>query len=149
MLPSPEYYARHAFVLKGSKDRLLLLSNAFLYNIEVSYRPTTVRGIKWAIHIQAVSCLSLSSRGGAAEEEEKEEAEAEAGVNELRIAFDVERAQRLFDSHHRSYKSGGELHAKDWRFLFRCSEERQRFVRSMQKVFYEQTAQQLRVAQDH
>ena len=149
VLASPEYYQRHAFVMKGAKDRLLLLSNAFLYNVETSYHPTVVRSVKWCISIQAVSHVGLAV---SASGEHKEDA-AEGGGEEsamLVIGFDIAKAQRLFDSGHRGKRGGGDLGSKDsWQFVFRSEEERRRFVQSMQKVFHENTGQHLKPHQVH
>ena len=161
LLPPPEYYQRHAFVLKGAKDRMLLLSSAYMYNVEVGYHPLVVRGIKWCIGVQAVKGVGLGKvergvggvmgLGGVRGEEKEEEgvggveAEWEDETAVLVISFDVDKAQRLLDSHHRSYKKGGaQLTAKEWHFVFRGEQERGRFVQTMQKVYHETTGQHLK-----
>lgn len=46
LLPEPEVYKRHAFVIKGANDRLVLLSDLWFSNVEVTYKPTTVKSVK-------------------------------------------------------------------------------------------------------
>ena len=134
LIPSPDYYQRHAFVFKNGQDRVLLLSNTHLFNVECGYHPLAVRLIKWAIHVQALTQLTLSH----AAHESVEDVE-------LIVSFDAARALALMDSHHRSYKHGGQLQEKQWHFAFRSVHERAQFVRTMQKVYQEQTAQPLQV----
>ena len=140
IIPEPDYYQRHAFVFKNGQDRVLLLSNTHLFNVECTYKPLTVRSIKWVIHVQALTQLTLSHTA--------QDADGSRGEDvELVVSFDAARAAALMDSHHRSYKHGGQLQEKQWHFAFRSIHERAQFVRTMQKVYQEQTAQPLNVLQ--
>lgn len=141
IIPSPDYYQRHAFVFKNGQDRTLLLSNTHLFNVECTYKPLTVRSIKWVIHVQALTQLTLSHAAA-------HEVDGSRGEDvELVVSFDAARAAALMDSHHRSYKHGGQLQEKQWHFAFRSVSERAQFARTMQKVYHEQTAQPLYVLQ--
>jgi len=59
ILRSPEVYQRHEFVVKGKHNRVLLLSHRWLYNLEVSYHPTTLGELKWARPIDSIKCVSF------------------------------------------------------------------------------------------
>ena len=140
IIPSPDYYQRHAFVFKNGQDRVLLLSNTHLFNVECTYKPLTVRSIKWVIHVQALTQLALSHTG--------QDVDVSRGEDvELVVSFDAARAVALMDSHHRSYKHGGQLQEKQWHFAFRSIPERAQFVRTMQKVYVEHMAMPLPVLQ--
>ena len=143
IIPSPDYYQRHAFVFKNGQDRVLLLSNTHLFNVECTYKPLTVRSIKWVIHVQALTQLSLSHAAA----DVQQDGGGKGDEMELVVSFDAARAAAMMDSHHRSYKHGGQLQEKQWHFAFRSVNERAQFVRSMQKVYQEQTGQPLRVVQ--
>ena len=140
VIPAPDYYQRHALVFKNGQDRVLLLSNTHLFNLECTYKPLTLRHIKWSIHVQALTQLALPHS-------QHDEDDSRGEDVELVVSFDAQRAAALMDSHHRSYKHGGQLQEKQWHFAFRSIHERAQFVRTMQKVYFEQTGQLLSVLQ--
>lgn len=128
LLPAPEYYKRHAFVIKQHNDRLLLLSDMWFYNVEVSYKPIAVKGIKWAIPVSSFTHVRQSN--------------VDPTVALMTISFDADEAKKQFDSHHRSNKSS-DLRNKHHEFIFRTRDERQRFVNSLAAVYWQVTRRKL------
>lgn len=60
VLTESEHYRSHSFVMKWNKDRVLLISNAWIYNVEVSYLPAVTLGeMKWAIPISSLKQLEV------------------------------------------------------------------------------------------
>lgn len=132
LLPAPEVYKRHAFVIKGAHDRLVLLSDHWFFNVDVEYKPIAVKAVKWAIPVSSfVSVTQVNNR-----------ASPDQAV--MTISFDEAEARRQFDAHHRNNK-GSELKSKNHEFVFRTREERQRFVDSIAAVFWQVTRRKLNV----
>ena len=129
ILPAPEVYKRHAFVIKSHNDRLVLLSDFWFYNIDVTYKPTLVKGIKWAIPVSSFTSV--------------QQVDAPSGLAVMRISFDADEAKKQWDAHHRS-KEKGELRGdKKHEFQFRSREERQRFVNSLSAVHWQTARKRL------
>ena len=64
LIPEPEYYQTHQFVIKvnrkgAQQERLLVLSNEWIYNIEVSHGPTKISDVKWGVHLSALQSISI------------------------------------------------------------------------------------------
>lgn len=43
IVPAPEICKRHAFVIKQHNDRLLIISDYWLYNVDVTYKPVEIK----------------------------------------------------------------------------------------------------------
>jgi hypothetical protein len=66
LIPDPDYYQTHQFVIKvnrkgAQQERLLVLSNEWLYNVEVSHGPTKISDVKWGIHLQALQAIAIEA----------------------------------------------------------------------------------------
>jgi len=62
---SPEMYQCRAFVMKFNQrgkgqERCLVLSDTWIYNVEVSHNPTAIKDLKWAFPIAALSAIVFS-----------------------------------------------------------------------------------------
>jgi len=131
LLPAPEVYTRHAFVIKSHNDRLLLLSTDWLYNVEVTYKPTCIRGMKWSIPVSSLRAVRTSQPDH---------------LPTLAIDFDETEAKAAFDAHHRSNKGDHkELRNKLHEFVFRTQAERERFVKSIAANYWQITRKRLKV----
>lgn len=93
ILPEPEMYKRHAFVIKGHNDRMLLLSDAWFFNIAVEYKPIAIKSVQWAIPISSFDNVTQVNSA----------AQPEHAL--MIISFDAAEAKKQFDAHHRSNKS--------------------------------------------
>ncbi|CEO94717.1 PH domain-containing protein [Plasmodiophora brassicae] len=65
IMPAPEIYQAHAFVDKLNRkgvlqNRVLAVSNEWVYNLECGYGPVTIKNAKWAVPIKAIVELSVS-----------------------------------------------------------------------------------------
>ena len=64
VIPEPEYYQLHQLVIKinrkgAHQERLLVLSNAWLYNVEISHNPSKVEEVKWCVPINCLEAVSI------------------------------------------------------------------------------------------
>ena len=152
IVKEPEIYQRHAFVVKGSHDRMLIISNKWLYNVDITFKPTLLRSTKWAIPINTLRRLTLvapketmaSVRNATANEDVGNgSGSSSGGEAELIIECDSIRAAEQFDMFHRPMKlqsnKRATFTAKPYSFLFRTVPERNRVVQSLQRLYGDQT----------
>jgi hypothetical protein len=64
IIPSPEVYQRHAFVIKlnrrgMSQDRMLVVSTGWIFNVEIEHNPTRIVASKWALPIGALRTIAI------------------------------------------------------------------------------------------
>jgi hypothetical protein len=130
ILHDSEFYKRHAFVIKQHNDRLLLLSDQWVYNIEASYKPVAIKSIKWSIPVSSFISVTADNR--------------DADLAIMSISFDAAEAKRQFDNHHRNNKTK-ELVNKHHEFTFRTAVERSKFVASLAAVYWQVTRRKLEV----
>jgi hypothetical protein len=67
VIPAPEFYQAHDLVIKTSRkgahqERLLTLSNEWLYNVEISHNPSKVQEVKWCVPLRCIDAVSVSSQ---------------------------------------------------------------------------------------
>lgn len=125
IIREPEYYQRHAFVIKKTHDRVLLLSNSWLYNVDVTYKPTVIKGIKWVIPIASLTNITINVPHAVSNDVNHDHTGDNAPYAIL--AFDEKIATSAFDAHHKSYKTT-DFKKKDHSFLFRTLAERNKLV---------------------
>jgi len=70
IIKSPEIYQYHAFVIKmnqkgKTQDRTILLSNEWIYNIEVIHNPTSIKDKKWAYPFKSLKAVFVGTENGA------------------------------------------------------------------------------------
>lgn len=118
--PEPEVYKKHAFVIKKGNERCLVVTDKWMYNVEVAYKPTTVKSIKWAIPISTLTSVSLVGDGTPAD---------------AIIAFDEEAAMKSVDKSH-PFKQKGEM-KKDHTWTFVDVKERASFIDTLCRCYWE------------
>lgn len=96
----------------------------------MSYKPIEIKSVKWAIPVSSFTSVTQSS--------------VDSGVAVMTISFDAAEAKKQFDTHHRNNKQK-ELVNKHHEFIFRTSEERQKFVNSLAAVYWQVTRKKLQV----
>ena len=123
IIPSPEYYQTHQFVIKTNRkgshqERLLVLSNQWLYNMQVSHAPTTIHSVKWAIRIDCIASVCL-----------------EAG-NEAKFFFHQDKLALMIAKYRDDDRLG--VNAKvvsDYEFTFRDDIVRVQFISALKFIF--------------
>lgn len=66
IIPEPEFYQTHQFVIKTNRkgahqERLIALSNTWMYNLQISHAPTLIHEVKWAIRIDCIASVCLEA----------------------------------------------------------------------------------------
>lgn len=64
VIPEPHYYQYHAFVMKinrkgAHQERVIVISDDTIYNVDISHNPMKVQDVKWGIPIVCLTAVSL------------------------------------------------------------------------------------------
>lgn len=87
---------------------------------------------QWAIPVSSINMVA--------------QVNAKDGLAVMRLTFDADEARKQWDVHHRS-KEKGELRGdKKHEFQFRSATERQRFVNSIEAVFWQTARKRLNIS---
>ena len=135
-IPSPEIYQCHAFVIKLNRkgvaqERTLVVSNEWVYNVEMRHAPTGVKDFKWALPIVALRSVELTY------EEDQPCAT---------FSFDDSVAQQLMDEQHVGAKKGAgtkDTHS----FVFNDRGGRGKVVRELQRLAYKTSGARLAISE--
>lgn len=122
LVRAPEVYQSHAFCIKDSNHRVLLLTNVWVYNVEVAYHPTTIHSVKWARPVVSLKCISFGE---------------DEGLPDITLSFDEREAKTQLDSVHQGTKQSD--FAKKQTFLFRTTAERDRTILKLRQLYVQAT----------
>jgi len=135
-IQEPEIYQYHCFVLKlnnkgQAQDRALVLSDSWIYNLQMEHNPTAIKDKKWAFPILALKAVAVHSP-------------KTCGVATL--YFDQALYVKKMDAAHTGSKKGEKFNDR-FLFQFRDETQCQRLVQELRRLSYYLTKNHLHVEQ--
>ena len=134
MIWSPEIYQHHSCAIKVNKrgiaqERVLVLSNEWIYNVEIAHNPTLFKEFKWCLPIHCLKSITLSTSQ-----------DSPSAI----LSFDQQKVKNIkLDKFHTGAK-GSDVHEAN-EFLFRDSRSRLKTVREIARLFYNASKRSLRL----
>ena len=110
VIPEPNFYQLHAHVMKvkdsRKQERVVVLSDAFIYNVEMAHGPMRVKETKWGMPLSCLIAISVEPDC------------------EVRLFFDVELLKRYTKEH----KEAKIKESSDYLYQFRDDTARLAFI---------------------
>jgi len=124
IIPEPDYYQLHAFVMKikgkARQERLIVVSNTTMYNVDISHNPTKISAVKWGIPLTCLTTISM---------------EPESQAN---LYFDID----LIKRYNKTAGAGAKIVAKEsdnYLFQFLDDNARLRFIEAVRIIHHRAT----------
>jgi hypothetical protein len=124
IIPSPEVYQRHFFFMHNQKQRLVVLSNIWMYNVEVTVKPLVLKEVKWCVPIHCLQEVQIGND--------------DQSVTTILSLQKLDASKRFFDAAHpqKDFSSAKKV-THEWNC--RDKFERLSFIEKLHQVYFQTT----------